>query len=146
MAKRKIIVILLTIIPLLILNGFMGASAKPAITGIYSDMCYNTESGDVVGMEIYLVYSKAGYYVIYQASEGEPSVPVIVKATIGDSTIEFQIPEGVPFSGDFQGRITSYGIEGRIAGYSGYASKLRLKRQLSYWQRSPDKNVCRNKK
>jgi len=143
MAKRKIIVNLLIIIPLLILNGSMGAAVKLAITGIYSDMCYNTESGDIVGMEIYVIYSKAGYYVIYQSSEGEPSIPVIVKTTIKDSAIEFHIPEGVPFSGDFQGQITSYGIEGRIVGYSGYASKLRLKRQLSYWQRSSDENICR---
>ena len=33
-------------------------------TGIYSDMAMNDESGDVVGIEIFVVYSRAGYYVI----------------------------------------------------------------------------------
>jgi len=116
-----------------------------SVTGVYSDMCYNVGGGDILGMEIQVVYSKKGYYVVYQTSEGEPSVPVVIQTTIKDRTIEFQIPEEVPFSGNFYGQITDKGIEGKIEGYSGYASKLILKRQLSYWQRLPGDNVCRKK-
>ena len=119
------------------------SGASVTINGVYSDMCFNEEGGDVLGIELHVVYSKSGYYVIYQASEGEPSVPSVIKATIKDRVIEFLIPEGVIYSGKFHGVLKDKGIEGKIEGYSEYADKLFLKRQLSYWQRSSKDKVCK---
>src|SRR6266581_1023640 len=106
------------------------------VTGTYTDMCYNTQGGDVLGMEVGIVVSRDGYFAIFQASEGEPSVPVVVKVIVKNQEVQFTIPEGTIFSGTFTGKIDNTGLRGSIEGYSsGYASKLFLKRQASYWHR-----------
>lgn len=113
------------------------------ITGTYSDMCYNAEGGDVLGMELSIVGSREGYFVVFQASEGEPSVPVVVKVIVKDQEVEFSIPEATIFSGTFKGKVDNAGLRGNIEGYSGYASKLFLKRQASYWQKESKDRACK---
>jgi hypothetical protein len=151
MCKRKVffdffVILILSLVFSEIVTAAEDSRLARSVTGVYSDMCYNVGGADIVGMEVQVVYSQKGYYVVYQSSEGEPSVPVVIQATIKNKTVEFDIPEGVPFSGNFNGQITDKGIEGKIEGYSGYASKLILKRQLSYWQRLPEENVCHKKR
>ncbi len=38
------------------------AAARPKVTGIFSDMHYSAEGGDVVGAEVFIMYSNDGYY------------------------------------------------------------------------------------
>lgn len=118
-------------------------SADIRKVGTYSDMCYNTESGDVNGMEVRIVITKAGPYAIFQASEGALSVPVVIKVNTSDDRIEFDIPETVPFGGKFKGVIKSDEMVAAIEGYTGYAANLRLKRQPSYWERDGAAKICK---
>ncbi|MEK7775440.1 MAG: hypothetical protein AAB305_06110 [Candidatus Zixiibacteriota bacterium] len=108
---------------------------KQLETGIYSDMHFNQDGGDVIGIEVFLLYSVSGYHVVFQASEGEPCVPVVLKAKVQDSLISFTIPEGVLYEGEFAGWISEGKLHGNITGYSGYASSLNLVLGLSYWQK-----------
>ena len=84
------------------------------LTGIYTSMEYHGESGDTVGAEFIVVYSNHGYFVLFQPSEGYPETPVLVPATITEKggTIEFTVPEGVPWAGTFRGTITREAIDG----------------------------------
>jgi hypothetical protein len=125
-----------------VLYVFLGALsthvvAAERLTGIYSNMTFNNESQDVSGIEIFVVFSREGFKVIFQDAEGSPSVPVIVPAVVKDSSISFDLPERNGYSGKFVGRISN----GKLVGYflSGAVGKeerpeITLKRGRSHWQ------------
>ena len=48
------------------------------VTGVYSNLMLNKESGDIVGIELFVIYSQEGYFVVFQSSEGVPSIPKIM--------------------------------------------------------------------
>ncbi len=106
------------------------------LTGIYTNLKFNGESGDVAGIEIFVVWSKQGYRVVFQDAEGSPRSPIVVDATISDKKIKFTLPERKGYSGEFVGEFVEDGIAGSFAdGTRSDAGKMvRLKRSLSYWQ------------
>lgn len=106
-------------------------SGKVKVTGIYSDLAYNKESGDVLGDEALVVFSKIGYFVVFQASEGEPYAPVVVPATVDGSSITFILPSEIDARGEFQGRIVNDELVGTFKANS---QTIHLKRKNSYWQ------------
>ena len=101
------------------------------ITGIYSNMKYNKESGDVVGNEIFIVFSRNGYFAILQSSEGEPSKPVIVPVSVDGVSIKFSVPLDMDPRGDFHGTICNGHLVGK---FSGNNQSVNIKRRSSYWQ------------
>lgn len=107
------------------------AEKKIKVTGIYSDMSYNREGGDVLGLEIFLVFSRQGYFVILQVSEGEPNPPVIVPAKIQGSAITFSLPVEADPRGEFQGTINDAELSGT---FKNNGQTVHLKRKNSYWQ------------
>ena len=112
------------------------AADAPRITGVYSDMEFNFESGDVVGVEVVLVFSRKGYFVIFQNAEGSPSVPVVVPARVEAGQIQFDVPFGENVS-VFNGSISREVIVGEFSG--GVLSKegrslFVIPKKLSYWQ------------
>jgi len=94
-------------------------------------MQYNAESGDVLGQEIFIVFSRDGYFAILQNSEGEPAVPVVVPLKVLGSNIYFHVPSNLDSRGNFQGVITGAELRGA---FSGNDQKVELKRKNSYWQ------------
>jgi len=115
------------------------AVAAERVTGIYSDMAFNKESGDVSGIEVFVVFSREGFQVIFQDAEGSPSVPVVVTAVVKGSNISFDLPERNGYSGKFVGRISNGKLVGSfLAGAVGKEGKseITLKRGKSYWQRA----------
>jgi hypothetical protein len=117
--------------------GSQASVPEAKITGIYTDMRMHSQTGDVVGVEIFLVFSRSGYQVIFQDAEGSPSVPVVVPATIDADRIEFSLPERSGYSGKFVGTIRASTITGEFA--NGQLSSVGkktfvLKRRKSYWQ------------
>jgi len=112
---------------------------KPAakITGIYSDMSFNLESGDVNGVEVFIMFTRDGYLVYFQDSDGSPNVPVIVPASIKGSNLTFTLPERRGYSGRFVGVLERDKLKGRLEGgqiSKNGSSDFVLKRKLSYWQ------------
>lgn len=115
-------------------------AAKGGITGVYSDMKYVKNAGDLVGVEIFLVNTSDGYHIVFQSAEGgAASVPVVVRASVSGNRIEFTLPENTSFPGKFTGRIEKGQIVGAFE--KGYLSPTRpgtsfvLQKKNSYWQR-----------
>lgn len=106
-------------------------AAEHKVTGLYSDMRYNAEGDDVLGVEIFLVQTESGYYAIYQSSEGEPAVPVVLPAEVSGTSVRFQIPADTDARGRFDGRVDAKGLTGT---FSGNAERITLERKPSYWQ------------
>ena len=104
---------------------------RPKPTGMFSDMTYNDEGGDLLGTEIFVTYARDGYFVVYQSSEGEPTTPVVVPATISGTSIKFSVPESTDPRGNFVGTI---GLRELTGSFSGNKEVIHLKRKASYWQ------------
>ncbi len=113
------------------INAAATEPGHPKVTGMFSDMEYSQESGDVIGIEVFLVYSNRGYFAVYQASEGEPSVPVVISAKVDGSSVSFQVPPEIDSRGSFNGTIGNSELTGR---FSGNGQVVHLKRKSSYWQ------------
>lgn len=101
------------------------------MTGMFSDMRFNSEGGDVLGQEIFIVYSKSGYFAILQSSEGEPGKPVIVPVTLKGASVSFRVPADLDPRGEFHGVISQNELVGT---FSGNGQAINLKRKNSYWQ------------
>ncbi len=110
------------------------------LTGVYSTLRYQKEVGDLVGVEVSLLNSQQGLYVIFQSAEGgAASVPVVVKASLVGNRIEFSLPDDAPYPGRFVGTISKSKIIGRFD--AGYLSPTQpgdvfvIPKGKSYWQR-----------
>ncbi|QIP54873.1 hypothetical protein [Hafnia alvei] len=101
------------------------------ITGIYSSLSFNTESGDIVGEEIMVVFSNKGYIATYQSSDGEPTIPVVTKVNIVNDTITFTLPPPFDIQGEFIGVISKNMLTGKFKKSN---QVLILERKNSYWQ------------
>jgi hypothetical protein len=111
--------------------GHQVVSQRQKITGMYSNMSYNNEGGDILGVEVFLVYSRDGYRVVYQSSEGEPASPIVLPARIDGKTISFSLPSNIDPRGNFAGNIEPTELVGR---FSGNGQTVHLMRRPSYWQ------------
>jgi hypothetical protein len=89
------------------------ADSSQYIPGFYTEWEVSPESGDIGGIEIFVFNSTHGPYVVYTLAEGEPGLPVLVKAQLEGDTISFKVddraytgkftPEGLIFEeGDFK--------------------------------------------
>ncbi|MFC7301086.1 hypothetical protein [Cognatiluteimonas weifangensis] len=110
------------------------AASEPKITGTYSGFEYIAEAGDVVGVEITIVYSDSGYFALVQCAEGSPGAPSLVPATVDVSTVSFSLPPQADSdcpATQFQGTISKRGLTGTFkdTNWPGL-----LKRRHSYWQ------------
>lgn len=113
-------------------------TAKPAqvqITGIYSSLAYGSESGDVGGMEIFvMLVGTSEYRATVQMAEGVPGEPSLVTLKVTGNNIEFSFPEGSDLAkgfGTFRGTVTAAGLSGK---FQLQDEKILLKRKASYWQ------------
>jgi len=104
------------------------------VTGTFSSLVYNDESGDLGGTEISIVYGGSSHYAIVQCSEGSPGVPFVAKVQVQGIMVSFTLPKG---SGSgcpeatYNGTISSEGLRGQFAGFG---EPELLKRKSSYWQ------------
>jgi len=105
------------------------------ITGIYSNLTYNQESGDLLGMELLVVPSRqnqeAAYSVFVQISEGGAPFTAVVPLKVTGTNIEFTLPPGSTYPGErFVG--TFKGDELLVRWSQGTVEHL--KHGNSYWQ------------
>ena len=127
---RTAIIILL----LLTQFSFLQAGTDYRKTGTFSNLFYHKESGDLLGYEIRIVYTKSGYQGTFQASEGEPDNLILVRTiTVDDNKVRFLIPGPSLSEGEFVGQITSIGLTGTLTLRNGNQIPIDLKRQRSYW-------------
>ena len=110
------------------------ATPSVHIAGTYSDLAYDGGSGDLLGTEIRIVYSLKGHYAVIQCSAG---VPAVTPLKVHGDRIEFALTEAhedsLCGSGTRTGIVSADALE--LWESSRPESKLRLKRQPSYWDR-----------
>jgi hypothetical protein len=114
------------------------APPSTRVTGIYSDMRDFDETGDLGGIEIFVVNSMNGYYVLVQIAEGNADEPILAKATVKGDLIAFELPLSGGQTARFRGTFTAAGLmahfeSGLCHPISGKKTFL-LKRTRSYWQ------------
>ncbi len=102
-----------------------------------SDLTYNAEGGDLVGMELVIVpagFDKTPLWkALVQIAEGEAPYCAIVLLTINGSDVKFTLPPGGALGGlHFSGTISSTEIVLSTPG----GQLEHLRRGRSYWQGS----------
>ncbi|MCM0148313.1 hypothetical protein [Photobacterium galatheae] len=98
----------------LLLAGSSIASGT-SITGIYSSLNVHDESGDILGIEVTISESYSGkYFVTFQASEGQPRIPVVSEANVNRNEITFHVNEKNGYQGLFRGEISSGQLKGHF--------------------------------
>jgi len=111
-------------------------AAQPRISGIYSDLAYNAETGDLGGMELLIIPSgedKNGiiWTAFFQLAEGGAPYSAVVTLVVRGTSLEFTLPPVGDLGGQhFIGTISSTEIVLKTP--VGQAEHLR--RGKSYWQ------------
>ncbi|WP_418315595.1 hypothetical protein [Piscinibacter sakaiensis] len=121
-------------------TGPVGATATPPaklspVPGMFTDMKYQQEFGDFVGMEIFIVPSgDGGHFALVQCSDGKLTKPVLVQASFKGIAVTLE-PHRDPLSScpkaAFRGTISDAELRGQFEGSS---HVRRLKRKSSVWQ------------
>jgi hypothetical protein len=100
------------------------------VEGVYSDVTYIEDAGDVVGTEIVVRHSGTGFVASFQRAEGAPLMRHTVAATVSGPELRFTLPpdSGMQVQGDsrtpvelspaqtFVGHVNRWGLIGRIEG------------------------------
>jgi hypothetical protein len=107
-------------------------NGRPMASGIYTDLEYNQEGGDLLGMELLIIPSDpSGYRAFVQIAEGGPPIAAIVPLLLDGSNVEFTLPAGSVYSGEhFVGKLSST----KLVLHSSQGKEETLKRGKSYWQ------------
>lgn len=109
-----------------------------SVTGIYGDIHFNESSGDLLGVEVFLMKGKDTYYVLFQSAQGDLENPILVKATVIKNELTFNLPKSnTGYTGAFRGTISLNKIEGGFSNgqLSSSGEKIfKLKKGNSYWQ------------
>ena len=108
--------------------GTAPAQPRVQVTGLFSNMHYVRETGDVVGLEVLLVVGTGGGYVaVAQMAEGTPLTPTVVPVVVSGTDVAFELPLDRTLK--FSGRVTRPALVGTLDGKS-----VTLRRGKSYWQ------------
>jgi hypothetical protein len=109
-------------------------------SGVYSNLHYNKEGGDLLGAEVIVFPSDGptGFSALVQLAEGGAPVAFLVPARVTGARVEFAIPKGGPYAGlSFSGVVSRTELVGRWSSgtaFGGAGDTERLKRGKSYWQ------------
>ena len=119
-------------------------AAEPRATGVYTNLSYNREGDDLLGVEILIIPAKGvgtSYTAFVEIAEGGAPFAAVVPLTVRGTTIEFRVPTFPDMPGlRFTGTLTAAGITGqwfdgiKPVGPFGSGDRERLKRGKSYWQ------------
>ena len=118
-----------------ICDAAISAPPKVRVTGMFSDLAYVAEAGDLVGTEVFLGYQGDGiYFALVQCAEGSPSKPLLVEASVDGLQVKFSLPPSdsshCPVA-TFVGTVSRSGLRGK---FLGGGEAVTLRRRSSYWQ------------
>jgi hypothetical protein len=114
------------------------AEIKVRIPGIYTNLNYNSEGGDLLGTEVFIVNADVnGYVAFVQSWQGGTTMPVVVAVKVDGDKLSFSIPAPSLGEGEYKGTISATGFDGtwrhRDARNGLSEEKIHLKRTKSYW-------------
>lgn len=124
----------------LLASSAVAQDAKQHVTGIYSDLYYNKEAGDLLGMELLVVPGPSttapDYTVFVQIAEGGAPYTAVVPFIVQGSHIEFTLPTGDPsYSGmHFVGVLTKSAVVLHLEKGNEKGEEESLGRGKSCWQ------------
>lgn len=115
------------------------AAESVKVTGIFSDLYYNKQGGDLLGTEIFIVNAgDAGYAAFFQYWAGGTSPPLSVPVRVVGNEVTFAIPAPSIGQGEYHGRIGPTGFDGvrrhPLANGGQQDEPVNLLRKSSYWQ------------
>jgi hypothetical protein len=126
----------LVALALLAAGAFAGTAKAPRVSGIYSNLHWNAEGGDLLGIELFVVPRDTGsgepaWSVFVQIAEGGAPCAAVVPLTVMGDRIEFTLPKGSSCAGlHFVGTLSPTEITLRWDA----GTVEHLKRGKSYWQ------------
>lgn len=123
------------VIGVLGLAGAAGSASPTNLpTGIYSSLSTSAPSGDLVGLEMFVLQGATGHFAVLQGSEGAPGDPVAVPLQVNGSTVRFSIPARCACAlpeGRYEALLSRTGA--RLRGPGNFGEK-QLTRGNSFWQ------------
>lgn len=106
------------------------------IAGTYSDLRYNEESGDLIGMEVKLVpVVGERLQAVIVVSEGEPAPLVVVNVQRKERTVSFRVSGNGDAGWSFQGIVSLTSLKGTVTYGNGVRRTVTLRRGCGYWDR-----------
>jgi len=134
---RTTLVLVLTMV--MMAGQLHAVEKKIRVTGIYSNLYYNQEGGDLLGTEIFIVSAQeGGYFAFFQSWAGGTAVPVVVPVQVDGNKVTFAIPAPSLGEGNYEGRISGTGFDGKFRyplASGGFGEEpIHLKRKPSFWQ------------
>jgi len=121
----------------LILTGAYAAQAHfaPQVTGMFSNMRKHETSGDVHGMEVYIVFSSEGmksqHYAFVQRAFGFPGIPHLVPVTVSGDQVQFTVPGPFDEPLHYSGRVTKQAL---VLSLEGSTVSETVPRSKGYWR------------
>jgi len=108
------------------------AHAEDRIYGVYTSLEVNQESGDIGGMELFIIHNgskgECGDSVLVQVAEGWLKKPYLVDCChCSKDKVSFDVPD----LGTFEGAILNGALEGKFIN-SGWSHSLQ--KGQSFWQ------------
>lgn len=81
-----------SMVPWLLLAIIPSLSRAADVTGMFSTLHFNEESGDYAGVELHIVRGGQGYAIVIQASEGALGLPEVFIPRVSGNIVTFAIP------------------------------------------------------
>ena len=129
---RRILCTLIAIASLCAAAPSSGADVR--ITGTFSNLRYNSEGGDLLGLEILIVPAqgdRGGYVALVQLAEGGAPYSALVPLKVDGAKVEFTLPGGGSMPEmHFSGVVSKTQL---IGAWSHGGEREVLKRGVSYW-------------
>lgn len=109
------------------------------VTGTFSNLHYNNEGDDLLGMEVKIVpVSEGRYQAAILVSDGAPAPMVLADLHVSGRTVTFTVhvtSDGDDDSWNFAGTFSEKALVGTITHASGGTEKVTLPRRCGYWDR-----------
>jgi len=134
MLKSANVVIKRLFLTILLLGSCQVFASEQKVTGTYSSLEYNRESGDLLGYEVLIIPTDVGYKAIVQVGEGAPGQVYIVDVRKKGANIGFDIPISPALNESFSGHIDGGVLVGDVLSPSG-KQHVQLRRGMSYWDK-----------
>jgi hypothetical protein len=113
------------------------SDARVRITGTFSNLTYNSEGGDLLGMEVLIVPApgdRAGFVAFVQLAEGGAPRSALVPLKVDGAKVKFTLPkDGALPEMHFSGVVSKTELVGT---WSHGGEREVLIRGVSYWDRT----------
>lgn len=118
----------------------MASGKEPApnsvlFMGTYSSFAYNSESGDLDGLEVHIFFTDKGLKATVQFADGGAGDVALVNVTATGTHLHFETPAGFDNEGSFDGTVSAQGLDGTYTYKGNHPEHFVLPRTIGYWDK-----------